>query len=210
MTKLGLNKENINVVENWVDNEEIENIEVLKKNSDIVYAGRFMKHKNVDTIVRSIFILKNQFPDIRAVLIGEGPEKEKIKHLIKELNLEKAIELKDFMLKEKVYQFMKSSKVFILPSVIEGFGIIVIEANACGLPVITVRHKRNASADLINDYQNGFVCKLSPDEIAEKTAILLENENLRKKMSLTSIEKSKNYDIDFFTRKIENIYKNAN
>ena len=50
---------------------------------------------------------------------------------------------------EDVYSLMKSSKVFVLPSTREGFGISVIEANACGIPVITVRHENNASKDLI-------------------------------------------------------------
>ncbi|MDD5086688.1 MAG: glycosyltransferase, partial [Candidatus Nanoarchaeia archaeon] len=173
LIKLGISKNNIKVVENWVDNEEIESIRKLRQNFDVIYAGRFMKHKNVDLIVNSIYILKKKFPDIRVILIGDGPEKEKIIQLIKELGLQKNIETRNFMLREKIYEYMKSSKSFILPSVIEGFGIIVIEANACGLPVVTVRHKRNASADLIKDYHNGFVCNLSPDEIAEKTSILL-------------------------------------
>jgi glycosyltransferase involved in cell wall biosynthesis len=209
LVKLGLKKNNVHVVENWVDFKEIKNTEKSKENFDIIYAGRFMKHKNIDLIVKSIFILKKQFPNIRAVLIGEGPEKEVIVSLIRELKLEKNIAVNKFMLKEKVYEFMKSSKAFILPSVIEGFGIIVIEANACGLPVVTARHKRNASADLITDYDNGFVCNLSPEEIAEKTSILLENDKLKKKMSINSIENSKRYDINFSVSKIENIYKNA-
>ncbi len=45
--------------------------------------------------------------------------------------------------------YMKSSKVFVLPSTREGFGIVVIEANACGLPVVVVDHEMNAATDLV-------------------------------------------------------------
>ena len=113
----------------------------------------------------------------------------------------------DFMLKEEVYGFMKSSKLFVLPSVLEGFGIIVIEANACGLPVITVKHERNASADLIRDYDNGFVCKLSEVHIAEKMIMLLKNKKLRKYMSKNSVKHVKGYDIKNAVANLESIYK---
>jgi len=171
LVKLGVNKRNISVVNNWVDIEEIKVIENFKVRSDIIYAGRLMKHKNIDILIKSVYLAKKEFPDIKVVIIGNGPEKAKLKNLTKRLNLEKNIKFRNFMLKEQVYSFMKSSKLFVLPSVLEGFGIIVIEANACGLPVITVKHKRNASADLIKDYNNGFVCKLSEANIAEKIII---------------------------------------
>jgi len=174
LVQLKVNKKHISVVYNWVDIKEIEEIKKFKEESDIIYAGRLMKHKNIDILIKSIFLIKKKLPDIKAVIIGNGPEKTKLRALIKGLGLENNIKFLDFMLKEKVYSFMKSSKLFVLPSVLEGFGIIVIEANACGLPVITVKHKRNASADLIKDYNNGFVCKLSEANIAEKIIIILK------------------------------------
>ena len=207
LVKLGVNKKNISVVYNWVDIKEIKEIKKSKEEFDIIYAGRFMKHKNIDVLIKSIYLVKKEFPDLKAVIIGDGPEKAKLKALTKRLGLEKNIEFMDFMLKEKVYGFMKSSKLFVLPSVLEGFGIIVIEANACGLPVITVKHKRNASADLIKDYNNGFVCNPSEQNIAEKISILLKNNKLRESMSKKSIQNAENYDIINTVAKLENIYK---
>jgi len=207
LVKLGVNKKHISVVYNWVDIKEIEAIKKSKEEFDIIYAGRLMKHKNIDILIKSVYLAKKEFPEIKAVIIGDGPEKAKLKALTKNLRLEKNIEFMDFMLKEKVYGFMKSSNLFILPSVLEGFGIIVIEANACGLPVITVKHKRNASADLIKDYNNGFVCNLSEQNIAEKISILLKNNKLRESMSKKSIQNAENYDIINIVAKLKNIYK---
>lgn len=210
LIKLGINKEHISTVYNWVDIKEIEEIKKSKEKSDIIYAGRLMKHKNIDVLIKSVHLAKKEFPDVKAIIIGNGPEKAKLKDLTKRLWLEKNIKFMDFMLKEQVYSFMKSSKLFVLPSVLEGFGIIVIEANACGLPVITVKHKRNASADLIKDYDNGFVCKLSEANIAEKILMLLKNSKLRKNMSKKSIKNARNYDIQDTVTKLENIYKQCN
>ena len=207
LVKLGVNKRNISIVNNWVDIKEIKAIENSKVKSEIIYAGRLMKHKNIDVLIKSVYMVKKEFPDIKAVIIGNGPEKAKLKALTKRLGLEKNIEFMDFMLRENVYAFMKSSKLFVLPSVLEGFGIIVIEANACGLPVITVKHKRNASVDLIKDYNNGFVCKLSEARIAEKILMILKNNKLRKSMSKKSIQNAENYDIINTIARLENIYK---
>jgi len=207
LIKLGINKEHISTVYNWVDIKEIQKIKKSKEKSEIIYAGRLMKHKNIDVLIKSIYLAKKEFPDLNAVIIGKGPEKAKLKALTKSLGLEKNIRFMDFMLKEEVYGFMKSSKLFVLPSVLEGFGIIVIEANACGLPVITVKHERNASADLIRDYDNGFVCKLSEVHIAEKMIMLLKNKKLRKYMSKNSVKHVKGYDIKNAVANLESIYK---
>ena len=210
LINLGVNKKYISVVHNWVDIKEIKKIKKSKKKSDIIYAGRLMKHKNIDVLIKSIYLAKKEFPDIKAVIIGDGPEKARLKELARRLNLQKHIKFLDFMLKEQVYSFMKSSKLFVLPSVLEGFGIIVIEANACGLPVITVEHKRNASADLIKNYNNGFVCKLSEQDIAEKIIIILKNNNSRESMSKKSIRNARKYDIQNTVIKLEEIYKQCN
>ena len=207
LVKLGVNRKNISVVNNWVDIKEIKVIAKSKVKSEIIYAGRLMKHKNIDVLIKSVYLAKKEFPDIKTVIIGNGPEKAKLKALTRMLGLEKNIEFMDFMLKEEVYGFMKSSKLFVLPSILEGFGIIVIEANACGLPLITVKHERNASADLIKDYDNGFVCNLSEQNIAEKIIILLKNNKLRESMSKKSIQNAENYDIINTVAKLENIYK---
>ena len=84
-------------------------------------------------------------------------KKKRLGVLAQKLNLEKNIKflglLEDH---DDVYAIIKSSKVFVLPSAREGFGIVVIEANACGIPVITVDHKDNAARDLIEEGKNGF------------------------------------------------------
>ena len=58
---------------------------------------------------------------------------------------------------------MKSSKICVLPSTREGFGITALEALACGLPVVTIDHKANAICDLITE-SNGFLCSLSAED----------------------------------------------
>ncbi|MBA3064685.1 glycosyltransferase family 4 protein [Candidatus Woesearchaeota archaeon] len=79
LVKLGVDKKNISVVNNWVDIKEIEAIKKSKEEFDIIYAGRFMKHKNIDILIKSVYLAKKEFPDLKSVIIGDGPEKAKLK-----------------------------------------------------------------------------------------------------------------------------------
>jgi glycosyltransferase involved in cell wall biosynthesis len=100
---------------------------------------------------------------------------------------------------------MKSSKVFVLPSTREGFGIVVIEANACGIPVIAIDHKDNAARDLIEEGKNGFVCQLNEEEIAKRIMKILEN-STGQKMKRVCMDSAKNYDWDKIVDRIEEVY----
>ena len=98
---------------------------------------------------------------------------------------------------------MKSSKVFVLPSAREGFGIVALEANARGLPVVTVNHKRNAACDFITNDENGFICGLSERDVAEK---ILRGMDERENMERKCIECAKGYDWDRIVNLIEGVY----
>jgi len=97
---------------------------------------------------------------------------------------------------------MKASNVFVLPSTREGFGIAALEANACGLPVVTVNHKRNAAGDLVKNGKNGFLCRLSEEDISKKIVAALSERIVEK-----CVETSKRYDWSAITEKYERFLK---
>jgi glycosyltransferase involved in cell wall biosynthesis len=137
------------------------------RTSDIVFSGRLLSHKNVDALIQAIPLLKKTRPDISLTIIGEGPEKQKLQTLVQDLDLSENISFLDFFEEHSdVYAAMKSSQVFVLPSTREGFGIVVLEANACGLPVVTIDHPENAARDLIYDGENGVLTTLDKQDLA--------------------------------------------
>jgi glycosyltransferase involved in cell wall biosynthesis len=188
------------------DFEKLQLIKTAKTKSDVIFAGRLLSYKNIDVLIKSIQLIKERKPKIKCLIIGDGPEKKKLEVLTQKLNLEKNIKFLGFLKNHNdVYALMKSSKVFVLPSTREGFGIVVIEANACGIPVITIDHKDNAANDLIEEGRNGFVCKLDKNEIAKKIIRILIN-NSNREMQKVCMDLAKKYDWNIIVDEIEGVY----
>ena len=193
---------NVCVIPCGIDVEKIAGIKKANESSDIVFAGRLIKDKNIDILLRSISILKLDYPDISAIIIGDGPEKSRLIQLSKSLNIDKNVRFLGFIKNhDDVLSIMKSSKVFVFPSTREGFGIAVLEANACGLPVVTVDYEMNAAKDLIVDGLNGFVCPLSKEHLADRI-----NNALVANMKLDCFKFSKKYDWNVISKKCESYY----
>ncbi|MGE4395774.1 MAG: glycosyltransferase family 4 protein [Methanobacteriales archaeon] len=197
---LNMGIDNIELIPNGVDLKKIKKIKPSSLESDVIFAGRLLKHKNIDILIKAISILKKEYPDIKCIIIGEGPEKENLKRITRQLNLEDNIHFLPFLGYDELIAHMKSSKVFVLPSTREGFGMVAIEANATGLPVITVDHPQNAAKDFIED--DKYICKLSSIEIAQKISELLNSNKIHTFY--------KNYDWNNITKKIEKYYREIN
>ncbi len=204
LERVGVRKE-IKLIPNGIDFEKIERIRVLEEKSDIIFAGRLIKEKNVDVLIKAVSLVKKEIPDVKCVIIGEGPEQKGLETLANDSGLENNIEFTGFLVDyEDVISRMKSSKVFVLPSTREGFGIVALEANACGLPVVTVNHKMNATCDFITNDRNGFICELSEEDVAEKIFMALDK---GKDMERKCIENARGYDWDGIREDVEREYK---
>lgn len=203
----GIKKEKIIVIANGIDLKEIYSIPFSEKKFDVLFVGRLIKEKNIDVLIESISIARKSFPLISCGIIGEGPEKKKLIALRNKFDLEKNIgffgEVKE---DREIISLMKSAKLFVLPSTREGFSIAVLEAGACGLPVITVRHENNAAMELIEEGKNGFIVELNAKRIAEKIILLLKNPSLQKKMSAETKKNLEPYDWKKITAETEKIY----
>jgi glycosyltransferase involved in cell wall biosynthesis len=151
-----------------VDFERISAVQPAPSGHDVIFAGRLISHKNVDVLIRSVASVTAYQPQLRCLIIGEGPERDRLEDLSRQLGLTSNIEFRDFLPdQDEVFALMKASRVFVLPSEREGFGAVVLEANACGIPVVTVRHPDNAAQDLIREGENGFLTELNPTELAK-------------------------------------------
>lgn len=194
----------VRIVANGIDWREIQSVPASEQQSDVIYVGRLAEHKNVDQLIRALAMAKERLPEVRALVIGDGPEMDKLKSLVRSLSLEKNVHFLGFLEDyNEALALMKSSRVFAMPSTREGFGLAALEANACGLPVVTVRHRMNAVADLVNE-KTGIVCKAEDSDLAN--AILAAHQKSRL-MRGPCMEAARRFDWDEICRLAERVYK---
>lgn len=198
-------KRNIMVIPNGIDTAVMSTIKPSSKKSDVIYVGRLMDFKNIDLLLKSIAHLKDEGKKLSCTIIGEGPDSTRLQNIAKKQHIEKQISWLGFIEDSKdVYAYMKASKVFVQPSKREGFGIVAVEANACGVPVVTTNYADNATKDLIHSDVNGYVSKPTTADLADKISLVLSSAD---KLSKSSIEQSKMFSWATLSRQLEKVYK---
>jgi glycosyltransferase involved in cell wall biosynthesis len=205
----GVHPERVDVIPNGIDYGRIRAVSPAPTHYDIGYCGRLKNHKNIDVLLRAVALVKRTKPDVSVVIIGDGPERQSLERLASELGLERNVQftgaLDDF---DDVAALLKSCSIFIHPSTKEGGGsITLLEANACGLPVIAVRCKNGIDPSLISQGENGyFVDSLSPELIADQAAKLLFTSGQLCKNREAAIRMAAGYDWEIIAEQHERLY----
>lgn len=156
----------LSLVANGIDYPTIAAAKVGDVKTDIVFAGRLVRHKRVDLLLDAVAVLKKTRPNVRVAIVGGGPELERIKDQVERLKLSDNVIITGRLEHSSdVYSYIKASKVFVSPSTREGFGITILEAYACGVRPVTVRHRDNAAQYLVRE-DAGTVTDLNADALA--------------------------------------------
>lgn len=194
----------ISIIPNGIDIGHLNSLPPGTVSSDIIFVGRLIKEKNVDMLVRAFAKLLPDSPYLTLLILGDGPERESIRSLIRDIVPEDRVIFKPFLdSHDEVISLMKASRVCVIPSTREGFGIAALEALACGLPVVTVDHPDNAIRELITG-ETGFLSSLSVEVLAEKIRIaLLQYPEMRVACSKSAA----GYDWDRIVLQLESRYQ---
>jgi glycosyltransferase involved in cell wall biosynthesis len=133
----------------------------------VVFAGRHIPEKHAPDVVPAVLDARRRIPDLRAVIFGDGPQLEDVRAAIAAHGAEGFISAPGFVDEAAVADTLARATCLLLPSVREGYGMIVIEAAAKGVPSVLVRAEDNSSTDHIVEGVNGFVAPdLSPASLA--------------------------------------------
>lgn len=194
------------VIPNGIDWKVIQRVRKDREECDVIYVGRLIKEKQVDLLLKAVALLKKEGIKVKVKIIGDGYERRKLEKYAKENKLDVSF-LGFLERQEEVYSELKSAKVFVLPSLREGFGISVLEALACKLPCLVINARENAAKYLIREGYNGFAVEDSPISMAEKIQLLLSDSELRKRLGKNALRFSKRYDWDEVAREYYNYCK---
>ncbi len=124
---------------NGISLEDLPLIDYANENSNhflILTAGRLIKIKEIDLAIRAFKLLSDKVLEARFVILGDGPEINNLKNIVKSLKLENKVLFKGWLARENVLKQMADCDVFLFPSLRDGGGNVVVEAMASGKPVI--------------------------------------------------------------------------
>ena len=155
------------VIPHAIDTGHIDGVRPAATSSDILFAGRFIREKNISLLVAAVDRIRNERPDVSCTLVGDGPEMQRLVSEVRGMHLEKNITFTGFLEDhDRVLALMKSSRVFAFPSAREGYGIGALEALACGTPVVTLDHEMNAAREFVTK-DTGILSTGSPGDLAQ-------------------------------------------
>jgi len=141
----------------------------------VVFAGRHIPEKRAPAVVGAVAALRSRGFPVRGLVFGDGPERGAVLAAIDAHGLAGVVEAPGFVDREVVDRALASALCMLLPSVREGYGLIVVEASAAGVPSVVVRAPDNAAVELVDEGVNGFVAaSAEAEDLANAIARVVE------------------------------------
>lgn len=199
----------IHVIHNFVDERVYRKVDsyYLKKaygieedEKVVIHVSNFRKVKRVDDVIKAFSLIVKEIP-AKLLLVGDGPEYNRLNHLTKELEIEDKVL---FLGKQDhLEEFYSISDLMLLLSEKESFGLVALEAMACGVPCIGTNI--GGIPEVIKDNYNGYICDLGDiHEISKKAVELLINKEKHQTFSENALTTPKKY---FYSKDIVDQYE---
>jgi glycosyltransferase involved in cell wall biosynthesis len=160
----------------------------------VAAAGRLCYQKNFDLLIDSWQSVHRLHPDWILEIWGDGPDKLRLQQKILDLRLEESVYLKGY--EHCLITRLASSSIFVLSSLYEGFGLVIVEAMSCGVPVVSTACPCGPK-DIISEGENGYLVPVGDrSALADRISRLIEDSNLRKQMGASALKTSQQYSMN--------------
>lgn len=171
-------KKKSTIILNGVDFQIIDKTLAKQKDIDLIFCGRLIDHKNPLFFLDVVKAITTSKPQLKVLMIGTGPLKKAIIQKIKEASLHRNVTLTSNLSEKDYFSYLSRSKILFLPSEREGFGIVGIEAMACGTFFATIDAPENAAKSLIDSELHGCIFKKDTCTAANKLVDVLRHPQL--------------------------------
>lgn len=201
---------NIDVIYHGVDTKKFYKKNVKKKNDKVnfICVCRLVKFKRVDILIEAfkMFVDKANI-DAHLTIVGTGYMEEELKELTAKLDLNQHVTFSGYVPNEKLVDVLNEADIFVLPSVHDSFGIVFVEAMACGLPCIGARSA--GVPEVISENETGFLAKPEDAEDFYKCMEkLAKDKSILKKMGEKAHDLAHNkYNWEVMVDKYEELFK---
>ena len=195
--------EKIEIMPNGIDTK-IFHTNVVKKSKMILFSGVMYNHRGIDVLLNAAPTVIKKIPEVKFVLLGDGPELDNLKKIAENLKIEKNIEFKGWIKRDEVMNYLADASIAIGPLrsttvTKNALPIKVLEYMASSLPILS--QKNTLANDVLVDDENGYSVT-DPEDLATKIIHILENNEKRIKMGIKSYEMSLKFDWKNVTKTI--------
>lgn len=170
----------------------------------LLSVGELIPRKNHEVVLRTLALLRRQeeMDGIRYLICGRGALGEKLKHLVEELGLSDCVSFLGY--RNDIQEICTCSDLFLFMSRQEGLPVALMEAMACGLPVVCSNIRGNI--DLIEDDISGVVVQSTPEAVAKAICRLRANEGLREQLAAAARRRVKAFDLEQVKEQMAELY----
>jgi len=176
--KIGTKKP-IHIIPNCIQDEQ--QIITESKKNQFVYLGRLVFYKNIEIILKAFKMVTKKFPDVTLMIVGDGPHKSSLQELINKLDINNNITFTGYVTSEQKRKILSESNALLFPSLIEGFGLVMLESWQQKRPVITSNIP--PMSDIIENNKTGFLINPNDEkEWAEKIISIIKDPNISDEM----------------------------
>jgi L-malate glycosyltransferase len=197
------------IVGNGVDLAAIRAARRAREAIDLVFVGRLIDAKRVDLLIDAVGLLRDRDPrgrPLHCVIIGHGPERARLVARVAALGLDDSVQLPGSLPETQVFGLLKAASLLVLPSIREGFGITVAEAQACGTVPLVVRSPTSGAPDLVRDGIDGAICNPTPAALADAIAALLADPDRLASMARRARTVARRYNWNVLADQMEEVY----
>jgi glycosyltransferase involved in cell wall biosynthesis len=199
-------KKKVLFISNGVDLKKFRPVKVRKTGKTLLHVGRIGYEKNIDVILKAFKLLLKKDSSARLVIAGRGPDLEKLKSYARRLGIDKSTRFLGPVAHDSLPKLYSSADVFVTASTIETEGLVILEAMACGLPIVGV--DALAVPYIVKHGKNGFVAKpYKTKEIAVYMKKLLGDAALRSRFGKESLKIVKRFSLESTVDEFERTYK---
>ncbi len=192
------------LLHNAIDLVRFQPLKKQIKTNEITIIGSLVNKKGQQLAIDCVAELKNRGVELHLNILGDGVNRKALQNQIDQLSLQNSVTLQGNV--EYPEQFLQSSRIYLHTAIYEPFGLVLIEAMACGLPVVCTDGKGNR--DLIHEGENGFmVWERDPKLLADKIELLFKNEDLRMEMGEKARIYAQEFGMEKYVTELLEIYK---
>jgi len=205
MIQKGFREQDIEFAYNCVDHSTHHPLGITRSETPLIgYFGRLKKYKSIDHFLRAASIVKKKYPDLKLIIIGEGDHKKNLESLSHELGIFKDVQFTGYVDENEKIKLLQRVWFVVNTSSKEGWGLTVIEANACGTTV--VGSNVPGLRDAIKDGETGLLFEYGNiNELVDKITSLLQDSLHREKLSKAAYTWSKTFDWDIVAEHVINL-----